>query len=164
MLGIVLLYVGIVLFNNGIGRMTGIDKKALSVMNIFVGSLSVLLNIITIIGAQSTADYYSAGTGLLFGFTYLFTAANNLFELDTRPYGWYSLIVAIIAVPAGILCFMEQDYRMAVIWWAWSLLWLTGFIETVLKKDLGSFVSVLLLLEAVLTGLIPGFLMLIEKW
>lgn len=164
MLGIVLLYVGIVLFNNGIGRLYNIDKKALSVMNVFVGSLSVILNIITIIQAKNTGDFYSAGTGLLFGFTYLFTAANHLFDLDLRPYGWYSLIVAAIAIPAGILCFMQQDFRMAIIWWLWAVLWFTGFVETVVKKDLGNFVSVLLIIEGIFTGLIPGFLMLIEKW
>ena len=48
MLGIVLLYVGIVLINNGIARLTKIDAKSAAVMNIFTGALSVTLNILAI--------------------------------------------------------------------------------------------------------------------
>ena len=48
MLGVVLLYVGIVLINNGIARLTDVDNKSASVMNFFVGALSITINIITI--------------------------------------------------------------------------------------------------------------------
>ena len=47
MLGVVLLYVGIVLINNGIARITNIDAKSAAVMNVFVGLLSITINIIT---------------------------------------------------------------------------------------------------------------------
>ena len=49
MLGVVLLYVGIVLINNGIARITDVDAKSASVMNVFTGLLSIVINIITII-------------------------------------------------------------------------------------------------------------------
>ena len=45
MLGVVLLYVGIVLINNGIARITNIDAKSAAVMNVFVGLLSITINI-----------------------------------------------------------------------------------------------------------------------
>ena len=68
MLGIVLLYVGIVLINNGIARLTKIDAKSAAVMNIFTGALSVTLNILAIargefsylIFIQQVQDYYLA--------------------------------------------------------------------------------------------------------
>ena len=92
MLGIVLLYVGIVLINNGIARLTKIDAKSAAVMNIFTGALSVTLNILAIARGEfsldtntSLSDFYSAGTGLLFGFTYLFVAINSIFDLHKRP-------------------------------------------------------------------------------
>ena len=47
MLGVVLLYVGIVLINNGIARIANIDAKSAAVMNVFVGLLSITINIIT---------------------------------------------------------------------------------------------------------------------
>lgn len=164
MLGVVLLYVGIVLINNGVARLTNIDAKSSSVMNIFTGFISVTANVITLVQAESMGDYYAAGTGLLFGFTYLFVAANNIFELDTRPYGWYSLFVAINSIPAAYLSYAEGDWRYAIIWLLWGLLWLTGFIETVLKKDLKKFPGYLSIFEGIVTAWIPGFLMMTSNW
>lgn len=165
MLGVALLFVGFVLINNGAARWLNFDKKPTAVVNIFVGLLSVTINVITLVQADGiTANFYSAGTGLLFGFTYLFIALNNIFEWDLRPYGVYSLLVAIVAIPAAYVSYTQGDMRMCAIWIAWSVLWATGFIETVLKKDLGNFVSFLLIGEGIFTALIPGFLMLVDKW
>ena len=172
MLGIVLLYVGIVLINNGIARLTKIDAKSAAVMNIFTGALSVTLNILAIARGEfsldtntSLSDFYSAGTGLLFGFTYLFVAINSIFDLDQRPYGWYSLFDAINSFPAAYISYaIEGDWRMSIIWLLWGILWLTGFIETVLKKDLGKFVGYLAIFEGIVTAWVPGFLLLRNLW
>lgn len=160
MLGVCLLYVGIVLINNGICRLSNIDNKSASIMNIFTGTLSIIINIVSLI----YGDYYSAGTGLLFGFTYLFVAINGIFKLDSRPFGWYSLFVAINAVFFGIISYLQGDWRFLIIWLLWAILWLTGFIENVLKKDLGKSVPILQIFEGIVTAWIPGFLMLINMW
>ena len=169
MLGVVLLYVGIVLINNGIARITDVDAKSSSVMNVFTGVLSIIINIITIVhgdfeSIDSIGDFYSAATGLLFGFTYLYVAANSIFNLDGRFYGWYSLFVAINTIPAAWIEFtVNGDWRMAVIWILWGILWLTGFIENVLKKEL-KFVPYLAVFEGIVTAWIPGFLILTNLW
>lgn len=169
MLGVVLLYVGIVLINNGIARLTDVDAKSASVMNLFTGGLSIIANIITIVHGDfmligDIGDFYSAATGLLFGFTYLYVAVNSIFNLDPRLYGWYSLFVAINSVPAAwIEFYVNGDWRMAVIWILWGILWLTGFIENVLKKHL-SFVPYLAIFEGIVTAWIPGFLILTGLW
>ena len=72
MLGIVLLYVGIVLINNGISRLCNIDEKSAAIMNIFTGALAVIIDTVNVI----QGEYYAVGTGLLFGFTYLFVGIN----------------------------------------------------------------------------------------
>ena len=169
MLGVVLLYVGIVLINNGIARLTDVDAKSASVMNLFVGGLSIIANIITIVHGDfhtmdDIGDFYSAATGLLFGFTYLFVAVNGIFNLDNRLYGWYSLFVAINSVPAAYIEYsVNGDWRMAIIWILWGILWLTVFIENVLKKHL-SFVPYLAIFEGIVTAWIPGFLILTNLW
>ncbi len=160
MLGISLLYVGIVLINNGICRLFKISGKSVAVINIFTGLLSVFINVLSIV----QGNYYAAATGFLFAFTYLFTAANNLWDLDTRPYGVYCLFVAINTVPCAIIDYYAGDAKMAIIWLLWGVLWLTGFIECVLKKDLGKFVPYLAIIEGVITAWIPGFLMLRGLW
>lgn len=160
MLGVCLLYVGIVLINNGYTRLNNIDAKTTAVMNVFVGALSIVINVLSLI----QGDYYAAATGLLFGFTYLFTAANHIFALDTRAYGVYCLFVAINTVPCAYIDLAGGDVKMAIIWLLWGVLWLTGYIECCMKKDLGKFVPYLAIFEGVVTAWIPGFLMLRGMW
>ncbi len=159
MLGICLLYVGIVLINNGVCNLGKIDGKSAAVMNIFTGAVSLYLNGLSII----QGDYYSAGTGLLFGFTYLFVAINGIFDLDERPFAWFSGFVAVNAVVCAAIAF-QDDYRMGIIWVLWAVLWATGFIETVLKKPLGKFVPYLQIFEGVVTAWVPGMMMLCNVW
>lgn len=177
MLGLVLLYVGIVLINNGICRIYKVDGKSSAVMNIFVGTLSVLANVVVFthgdiaagsfdIDGDGSTEFYAAATGLLFGFTYLFVAVNNLFNLDVRPFGWYSLFVAINSIPAAYLSYIggtSESICMAIIWLAWGVLWLTGFIECVLKIEL-KFVPYLAILEGIFTAWIPAWLFYFGYW
>ena len=43
MLGIVLIYVGVVLILNGIGRLYNVDAKSSAVFNVFTGMLSFIV-------------------------------------------------------------------------------------------------------------------------
>ena len=170
MLGVILLYVGMVLMSNGFYRLEKINDKSNVVMNIFTGGLGLILNLIAIgYGAVTGADaswFYASATGLLFAFTYLYTAINTIWDLDQRLYGWFSLFVAINSIPAGLLCFFGYGGNMlyGIIWWLWGILWLTAFIEINLKKNLGDFVPYLAIFEGIVTAWIPGFLMLVDKW
>ena len=173
MLGLILLYVGIVLISNGIARISHVDRKSLAVLNLFVGGLSLICNLVVIILGvinHNHADFYNAATGLLFGFTYLYIGINNVFHLDQRLYGWYCLFVAINTVPAGLYCLTNggihnpYDIAMAIIWWLWGALWITGWIETVLNKPLGNTMGYLTVLGGVVTAWIPGMMMLFGYW
>ena len=121
MLGVCLLFVGIVLINNGTCTLLQIDGKSAAVMNLFVGGLSVFINFVSL----TQGNYYAAGTGLLFGFTYLFVAFNNIFGLDGRPFAVFSTFVAINAVVFGFVegitgseaLGIRPDLRWALIWW-----------------------------------------------
>ena len=170
MLGLILLYVAMVLMSNGLARLTNVDAKSMAVMNLFTGGLGLILNIISVgIGVAQNADaswYYASATGLLFAFTYLYTAINSIFNLDGRLYGWYSLFVTINTIPAGILCFFGYGGNIlyGIIWWLWGVLWFTGFWENVPGKSLGKFTGWLATIEGIITAWIPGFLMLVNCW
>lgn len=170
MLGLILLYVGMVLISNGIYTICDIKDKSQVVMNLFTGGLGLVLNIIAIgVGVAQNADaswYYASATGLLFAFTYLYVAINKIFDFDGRLYGWYSLFVAINTIPCGILCFMGYGGNnwYGLIWWAWGVLWLTGWIGNCTKINLGKFPAWLSLVEGIITAWIPGFLMLTSVW
>ena len=53
---------------------------------------------------------------------------------------------------------------MSVIWLLWGVLWLTTFIEIILKRNLGKFVPYLAIFEGIVTAWIPGFLLLRGLW
>ena len=157
LLGTVLLIVGFVLFTNGMSGLLGVDKKSNATVNILGGSLLVVINIIYIL----QGDYFAAGTGFLFALTYLWIAVNGLFNVDLRPYGIFSLFVAVTTVPVTL---MQTDIRMAAIWAAWGVLWFSGFVETVLNKNLGKVVPILSVLLGIFTGWIPGYLKMLNMW
>ena len=156
------------MINNGLCAFMSIDGKSAAVMNIFVGSLSIFINFVSLV----QGNYYAAGTGLLFGFTYLFVAFNNLLHLDGRAFAIFSTFVAVNAVVFGIVegvtgsvaLGIVPDIRWAIIWWLWALLWGSAFVTDILKKDTGRFVPILQVFEGVLTAWIPGILMLLGMW
>jgi acid-activated urea channel len=160
MLGVTLLFVGIVLISNGTCGLMKVQGKAPAAINILVGLFLVVLNIVSLI----KGDYYACGTGLLFAFTYLFIAGNIVFDLEKKAYGIYSLFVAINTIPCSIIAARADDWRFAIIWLAWGVLWFTGFLEGTLKKNLGKFSAVLAVLEGIATAWVPGYMMLAGWW
>ncbi len=168
MLGVCLLFVGIVLINNGLCRLNGIDGKSTAVMNIFTGSLSLIINVIALV----QGNFYAAGTGLLFGFTYLFVAFSSILGLNPKPFAWFSTFVAINAVIFGTVegflgnafLLITPDIRWAVIWYLWAMLWGTAYVEDIMHVKLGNFVPRLQVFEGVVTAWVPGVLMLLGLW
>ena len=94
MLGVCLLFVGIVLINNGMCSLYNVDGKSTAIMNIFTGGLSLFINFVNLV----QGNYYAAGTGLLFCFTYLFVALSKFLKASPIPFAWFSTFVAINAV------------------------------------------------------------------
>ena len=180
MLGTCLLYVGAVLINNGYCGIAGVDGKSGAVMKIFAGLLGVIIQSLNLFwgnilptaqgsdafASVSTFQWYAAGTGFLFAFTYLWQAALALWDLDARPYGIYCLFVAINAVFCAYLSYInfDGDFRFTIIWLAWAVLWLTGTIEINLNKPLGNFTNWLAIFEGIFTAWIPGMMMIIGIW
>jgi acid-activated urea channel len=168
MLGVCLLFVGIVLINNGVCNLCNVDKKSAAIMNVFTGGLSLFINFTNLV----QGNYYAAGTGLLFCFTYLFVAVNNIFDLSGIPFAWFSTFVAINAIIFGTFegfigieaWSITPDIRWAIIWYLWAILWGTSFVEDILGKKLGKFVPCLQVFEGIVTAWIPGVLLLLGKW
>lgn len=170
-LGSTLLYVGAVLSINGFCRLQGIDPRAQAIMNIFTGGVGLLncgagLILGQVNSVQYSGNFYACATGLLFAFTYMFVAYNNLMGItDGRVFGWFQGFVSVNAVVAGTLAWaIDGDWVYAIIWWLWAILWFTGWIELVAKKNLGKFVGVLGVFEGIFAAWIPGFMMMRGVW
>ncbi len=163
-LGISLLFVGIVLIMNGVNRLCNVDAKSTAFMNAVTGLIIVVGNFIMLAKAEEVIAFQNVASGFLFGFTYLFIAANYLLKLDLRPFGWYSLCVAIYAAVMSVSSFLSGEIRFGLLWGAWTLLWLEGFLELVLKLKLAKIFPYLSIAEGIFAAGIPSMLMLMDKW
>ena len=162
MLGISLVLVGIVLVMNGVGKLCKINPKATALMNTIVASILLTINIIMLTKASTSDDYLNVASGLLFAITYIFLAALNFFNMDPRPFGWYSLFVVIYAIVMAIVSFTSGVWLMGVLWIIWSLLWLEGFLELACKVKIGAIFPYLSIFEGAIACFIPGMLMLLN--
>ena len=164
-LGIYLLFVGIVLVLNGVSRFYKLDAKAIAFMNAITGTIIVLGSFINFAKGGDTLAYQNVASGFLFGFTYIFIAANNFFNLDWRPFGWFSLFVTIYAVFMAVLAGQSGDYQFVYLWAAWALLWLNGFLDIVFKmKSMSKIFPYLSIVVGIFAAFIPSLMMLTDKW
>lgn len=146
MLGVVLLYVGAVLFVNGIwllgvaraqeleraGAGPGgeavaerkptsymIENKDVAAINIFTGAVGSAVAVIALVNGLLDEDvslFALAGFVLLFAFTYLWVAFNQFTGVQGRGLGWYCLFVAITAVPTGLIVFDQSEGDIFSLW------------------------------------------------
>jgi len=162
-----LLFVGAVLFLNGVMLLGKVDPRAAAVFNLFVGALQVFTPTYLIISAGNDARGVLAASGIyLFGFTYLYVGIGLLAGLDSTGVGYYSLFVAITALGYSFVNFhIFDDYPFGVIWLYWAFLWFLFFLLLGLKLErLTAYVGWVTAIEGWVTGVIPGFLLLSGYW
>ncbi|QYH36735.1 transporter [Salinibacterium sp. M195] len=162
-----LLYVGAVLFLNGLALMGIVKGAGATPLNWFVGFLQVLTPTYLIFTAGGDAAVIFSASGLyLFGFTYLYVAMGNTWGYDPTGLGYFSLFVAIAAVAyavANLVWF--GDYAFFVIWLQWAVLWSLFYL--VLGKGMTSLTWITGAVAAVqgwITAAIPAFLILTGIW
>ncbi|MFE0633207.1 AmiS/UreI family transporter [Streptomyces sp. NPDC058864] len=162
-----LLFVGAVLFMNGLLLLQKVDPKSAAVFNLFVGALQVLTPTYLIFTAGGDQDKILAASGIyLFGFTYLYVGIVLLAGIDNICVGWYSLFVAIVALGYSFVNFhLFKDYPFGVIWLYWAFLWALFFVVLGLKKaELSTYVGWVTAIEGWVTGVIPAALLLSGYW
>ena len=168
MLGVCLLFVGIVLINNGMCTLYHVDGRSAAVMNIFTGGLSLFINFVNLV----QGNYYAAGTGLLFCFTYLFVAVNKFLNASPIPLrGFRPLLPSTLSSSERSKASLEARRlasrrisagRASGICGPFS--GGTSFVEDICGKKLGKFVPCLQVFEGVVTAWIPGVMMLLQIW
>jgi putative amide transporter protein len=145
LLGVVLLYVGVVLIVNGIWLLgqarvaaaaaptgagggaavaaeshpTFLENREVAVINIFTGFIGVVAAVTLAVQGNENEDIASirgAGYILLFAFTYIWVAFNQFLNTNGHAFGWYCLFVAVTAIAAGIYTFSNADGNDASIY------------------------------------------------
>ena len=164
-LGVYLLFVGITLVLNGVARLTDIPQRSVALMNAFTALIIVVGSFINFARATTTLDYANVASGFLFGFTYVFIALNTWFNLDWRPFAWFSLFVAIWALYQMVLSFQMRDWGFTWLWLAWAAVWANGFLDTICGwKLMGRVFPYLVIFVGLTAAFIPAMMMLTDRW
>jgi hypothetical protein len=166
-----LLYVGAVLFVNGLALVGLVKGTSMIPMNLFVGLLQVITPFYLIFTAKGDQGVIVGASGLfLFGFTYLYVAMNNAFNLDGTGLGWFCLFVAITACVYSYWNF--SDYAalggsgtvgdlLGVLWATWAVLWLLFWLVLSLgQTGFTVFTGAWCAAQGIYTGLIPALVLL----
>lgn len=162
-----LLYVGAILFINGLALMGIVKGSGSTPLNWMVGFLQVLTPTYLIFTANGNADQIFGAAGLyLFGFTYLYVAFTNTWGHDQTGLGYYSLFVAVVAVGYAVVNVIRYaDYASAASWLLWAFLWLLFYLLMGRgQAELGWFTGLVAAIQGWITGTIPAFLGLIGVW
>ena len=165
LLGLALFYVGAVLILNGLWMLGRIGDREIPVINLFAGGVTLLVALKLAFGeGADAASIKAAAFSLLFSFTYLWVALNRHNGADGRGLGWFSLFVAITALPVAIDTLTSAhsawDLWLGASWGAWSVLWLLFFLLLALQKPLARLTAWTAIVQGIFTGWIPGYLLL----
>ena len=160
MLGVALLFIGAVLVINGITLTGRIEPKDAAGLNLLVGVLAFLLNMVGIVQATKPPEYFASAGGLFFAFTYLYLAAVQWFGLKGVGLGWYCLFVAVNAV---IYALVAHDIRLSTMWLAWASLWFLFFVSLGVERKV-RYLGAYTIAVGVVTCWVPGILMLTGRW
>ena len=150
LLGFALLYVGAVLFLNGLWLMGHIADREIAVINVFAGFVTLLVALYLAFGPEADAvSIKAAALTLLFTFTYLWVAFNRYSGADGRGLGWFSLFVAVTVVPVALETLASADsfwdVWFGLCWASWAVLWFMYFLLLAMKRPIGR-----------VTGAVPG--------
>jgi len=161
-----LLFVGAVLFLNGLLFLGKADAKGVAVFNLFVGVLQTAIPFYLIATAKGPEEILGAAGIFLFGFTYLYVGVVNLAGLNSGGIGWYSLWVAVMATGFGLTNILRfHDTPTGLLWLQWAVLWGLFWVVLALGVErLTALAGWLTLILSVTTCSIPGFLLLLGEW
>lgn len=160
-----LLYVGAVLFINGLSLLGLVKGKSLIPMDLFVGLLQIVTPLYLIFTANGNQATIVGASGLfLFGFTYLYVAMNSAFNLDGTGLGWFCLFVVMAACVYSYFNFellTPTGYILCVLWANWAFLWLLFWIVLALgKTSLTKYTGAVCAAQGLYTGLLPALIFL----
>ena len=161
-----LLFVGAVLFVNGLSLLGRVDPRAAAPINLFVGALLVVVVLSLALSAgEDLAPVFTAAGFLLFGFVYLYVGIVSLTGHAVSGVGWYCAWAAVVSLVISLVTFARADVKFGLLWLLWALLFTMFFL--VLGLGLARFTVVtgwITLIEAIITATIPGLLLLLGVW
>src|SRR5574341_334846 len=168
LLGLVLLMVGFVFFGNGMTLLGKTGAKEIGVLNLVVAVM------ISIAAWKLHTLGLTAATALILVFALIYYMVGGIFCLgyDAKGLGWYCLFAFVVFLwyayhffaLAGAVPAIAGVKWFGVFCLAWALLVILAFLALSLGKPIASTVGWLFVVESILTLLIPGMILLTDKW
>ncbi len=160
LLGLVLLMVGFVFFGNGMTLLGKTGAKEIGVLNLAVGI------IISIAAWQLHGLGLTGATALIsvFALIYFMVAGIFIHGYDGKGLGWFCLFATVVFFWYALHFNSIGLTNIGLFCAAWGLLVLFVWLAFALGKGVVTTVAYLFLIESVITLLIPGMLLLTEKW
>jgi hypothetical protein len=88
-------------------------------------------------------------------------------KVDGRGLGWFSLFVAITTIPVSVQGLSSAqtstDFWLASNWVIWGILWFLYFLLLAMQRPILRLTAIVTLLAGIVTGWLPGFLLLDGK-
>ncbi len=130
MFTISLILVGISMFLNGfLPIIDENDNNEVVVMNVISGVLVTFFAVYGILTSVDSGTLLEYGSLLLFSLTNLFISAVHIWDLRETCLGWFSLMVAIIAIALGAFYIMNANLMFGALWLIWSLIFICYFLS-----------------------------------
>lgn len=160
LLGLVLLLVGFVFWGNGMTLLGKTGAKEIGVLNLGVGI------IISIAAWQLHSLGLTAATALIsvFALIYFMVAGIFVHGHDGKGLGWFCLFATVV-----FLWYAYHFNALGLTYFAlfnaaWAVLVFFAWLALAQGKGVATTVAYLFLIESILTLLIPGMLLLTDKW
>ena len=153
----------------GEARRFPVEGREVAVINLFTAFVGIVTATTLLVQGNRATDLASVRGGgfiLLFAFTYLWVAFNQVISGSGRAFGWYCLFVAITAIPAGIYTLQTAGGNPAGVWlglnwFAWAILWALFFVLLALERPIGLVTGWVTIIEGIVTAWALGFAVLI---
>lgn len=159
-----LLFVGAVLFLNGIWMFGRISDREIVIINLVTATITAAVAALSLIRAEAIGDVRGVAMSLLFSVTYLWVACNRITGADGRGLGWFSLFVAISVLPEAARTLIAaqdvMDLWLGVSWVLWSGLWFLYFLMLAAGRSLVRPTAIATLLSGVFTAWLPALVLL----
>ena len=160
LLGLVLLMVGFVFFCNGMTLLGKTGAKEVGVLNLAVGI------IISIAAWQLHGLGLTGATALISVFALIYFMVAGIFThgYDGKGLGWFCLFGTVVFAWYGYHYFAAGLPYLSLFCFSWAVLVFFAWTALALGKATATLTAYLFIVESVLTLIIPGMLLLTEKW
>ncbi|MBO5851780.1 MAG: hypothetical protein J6R29_05570 [Clostridia bacterium] len=130
MIAISLILSGIAFFLNGfLPLINENDNNETSVVNVLSGFIVTILSTFGILTSVDGGVQLLYTFTLILGLTNLYVASVDIWDISKTSLGWFSAIVALIAIALGIYYLFSGATILGVMFIIWSLLYVAYFIS-----------------------------------